>query len=101
MDDPEMERAMEELGNDTWELMLLPPEVKSGFFYRAVANDATTETYRVSVRASPLIELDKFTVAYKTRPYLNQKTPRVQRRQRDLADFRGTEVTLDVFTNRQ
>src|SRR5205085_6539028 len=71
-----------------------------GFFYRIVAGDASTEQYRVEVRSSPLIDLEGFSATYRRRPYLGQKTDRIERRQRDLTDYRGTQVTLDVPTNR-
>src|SRR5262249_36612181 len=55
----------------------------------------------VTIRSSPMIDADRFVATYKTRAYTGQKVPRVQRRIRELSDLRGTEVTLDVATNRK
>ncbi|MBI1915744.1 MAG: hypothetical protein HYS12_13575 [Planctomycetes bacterium] len=99
--DPEQERWLDPDGSKEWSITVPPFEVKQGFFYRVVGGDASTDVYRVDVRSTPLIVLDRFTATYRQRPYIGNPVERVQRGVRELNDFRGTEVTLYVPTNRR
>src|SRR5205823_11006276 len=71
-----------------------------GFFYRVVGGDARTDEFYVDVRSSPLIENDRFLATYHPRAYRKQ-VDRVEARERKLRDYRGTEVALEVHTNRK
>ncbi len=101
-DDPETERLFEEDDRDrkNWTAFVSGPDVKTGFLYRVVAGDAQTEEYRVTVRSSPLIDMDRFVATFHPRAYVGQTVDRIQRAKRDLSDLRGTKVSLDVWTNR-
>ena len=101
--DPEQERWLEEASDahGDWVVTVNALDVKNGFYYRVVGGDASTDEFCVTVHASPTILADKFLATYHPRPYLGQKVDRVERGQRELKDYRGTVVTLDVPTNRK
>jgi len=79
-----------------WTTALSALEVKNGLWYKIVGGDATTEEYRVSVRAAPAITY--FLATYHFRPYVARADE--VRRERELKELRGTEVLLRVHTNR-
>jgi hypothetical protein len=97
----EQDRWLEPEGNKEWAITLPPSEVKQGFCYRVVGGDDRTRVYHVDVRSTPMIVLDRFTATYRQRPYVGNPVPRVQRGTREVKDYRGTDVTLYVPTNRK
>jgi hypothetical protein len=94
--DPWLERLLIQEPSREWTTSLSAIEVKNGFWYRITGGDASTEEYRVSVRAAPAIT--DFLATYHFRPYVARADE--VRRQRELKELRGTEVRLRVRTNR-
>jgi hypothetical protein len=94
--DPWLERRLIQEASGEWTTSLTAIEVKNGFWYKITGGDAATEEYRIGVRAAPAIT--DFLAAYHFRPYV-ALTDEV-RRERELKALRGTEVLLQVRTNR-
>jgi hypothetical protein len=101
--DPEQEYTLDpdKAAPGEWVATVQAAEVKNGFFYRVVGGDASTPEYYVNVHAGPAILAERFTATYRHRPYFGQQVERVVRKDRNLQDYRGTSVTLDVPTNRK
>lgn len=80
-----------------WAVNLTATDVgEEGFFYKITGGDAETPEYRITARSLPAV-MD-FQAHYHYRPYVGR--PDVIRRNRRIEDFRGTEITLVVHTNR-
>jgi hypothetical protein len=94
--DPWLERLLLPEPSREWTTALSAIEVKNGFTYRITGGDAATEEYRVSVRAAPAIT--DFLATYHYRPYVARADE--VHRERELKALRGTEVLLQVRTNR-
>ncbi|HEY7311819.1 MAG TPA: hypothetical protein VH643_20820 [Gemmataceae bacterium] len=94
--DPWLERGLVPESGREWTTSLSAIEIKNGLWYRITGGDATTEEYRISVRAAPAIT--DFLATYHFRPYVARADE--VRRERDLKALRGTEVLLRVRTNR-
>ncbi|MGH7223136.1 MAG: hypothetical protein ACRELF_07910, partial [Gemmataceae bacterium] len=94
--DPWLERLLIQEPSREWTTSLSAIEIRNGFWYKITGGDAATEEYRVSVRAAPAI-ID-FLATYHFRPYVARADE--VRRERELKEFRGTEIFLRVRTNR-
>jgi hypothetical protein len=97
-DDPDQSRALKLVGGE-WLVTLSDAEVRDGFSYRVRAAGVETPTHRVCVRAAPAIT--DLRATYHFRPYLALlDETHILRSDRKIEVLRGTEVLLDVRTNR-
>jgi hypothetical protein len=94
--EPWLERLLLHETDREWTAQLSALEVQNGFSYKITGGDATTDVYRVSVRAAPAVT--DFLATYHYRPYVARADE--VRRERPLKALRGTEVRLRVRTNR-
>lgn len=106
--DPYFEKPMEYNRTErTWMGVVRPEDVGTGFLYKVSAGDSETAEYRITLRANPLIEEKAFQAIFERLPYRGEPTKRIQTQQhstmdhRELIDYRGTTVRLQVPTNRQ
>ncbi|MBX9678270.1 MAG: hypothetical protein K2X38_05860 [Gemmataceae bacterium] len=93
---------LQEEAEKTWTAALLPDQVKSGFWYKITAGDASTPEHRVGVKSQPLVR--EFDVRYLYRPYVRREEERVKF-PNETAVFprivgpRGTDIVLTVRAN--
>ncbi len=102
--DPFVPLALEETPDGTWNAGMSGDQVQNGFWYKVAAGDAETPEYQVRVQS--LAQATRFEVTYHYRAYRRLADDRVifpneQAVIPRLRDFRGTEVTLIVRTNRE
>jgi collagen type III alpha len=93
---------LQEEAERTWTASLLPDQVKSGFWYKITAGDASTAEFRVGVRSQPLVR--EFDVRYVYRPYLRRDDERIKFPNETavwprILGPRGTDIVLTVRAN--
>ncbi len=88
--------APQELARE-WATVLSVADVREGFLYKVTGGDAETEEYKVTIVTAPTPT--EVTATYHYRPYVG-KVDEIRRGDRKIEALRGTEVTLDVRTNR-
>ncbi|MFO0863627.1 MAG: DUF4175 family protein [Gemmataceae bacterium] len=93
---------LQEAADRTWTASLLPDQVKSGFWYKITAGDATTPEFRVGVKSLPLVR--EFDVRYVYRPYLRRDEDRVKFPNETavwprIVGPRGTDIVMTVRAN--
>ena len=97
--DPYKTALATQLDNNDFTTIIQPIDVQGGFWYKVVAGDAETLEYRIDVRTHPL--LTRVHAAYHYRAYLGRSDEHhFARRPFEMKVLRGTEITLDVRTNR-
>jgi hypothetical protein len=94
---------LDETHDGTWAVTLLGDQIQNGLWYKIAAGDTETPEYQVTVRSLP--QAKRFEAVYHCRPYrkLADYTvvfPNDHAVIPRLRDYRGTEVTLTVRTNR-
>jgi hypothetical protein len=97
------ERPLDVDPHDEWTTTLLPDQVQNGFWYKIAGGDVETPEYQVTVRSIP--QVAHFDVQYHYRPYLRQpdrhdRYPNERAVFPHIKDYKGTEVTLTLKTNR-
>lgn len=91
-----LERFLRPDAGSEWTTTIPGDDVRNGFWYRIAGGDAVTREHRVSVRAAPFVT--DFWATYHFRPYVSRIDE--VRKERELKELRGTEVTLRARTNR-
>ena len=92
------------LPDGTWTATLLAYQVQNGFWYKLAAGDTETPEYQVKVQSLP--QATRFEATYHYRPYRKLADDKVvfpneQAVIPRIRDFRGTDVSLVVNTNRE
>ena len=93
---------LQEEAEKTWTAALLPDQVKSGFWYKITAGDASTPEHHVGVKSQPLVR--EFDVRYRYRPYVRRDEERVKFPNETavlprIIGPRGTDIVLTVRAN--
>jgi collagen type III alpha len=101
--DPYARQPLERDANDEWTTTFLPDQVQNGFWYRIAAGDAQTPEYQVRVLSVP--QVVRFDLRFHYRPYLRladrqEHYPNQRAVSPQIKDYRGTQVTLTLKTNR-
>jgi hypothetical protein len=102
--DPYAQQSLTPDPDGAWATTLLPDQVQNGLWYKVTAGDAETPEYQVRVRSIP--QVVRFDVRYHYRPYLHlpdrhDRYPNQRAVFPHVKDYRGTEVTLTLKTNRR
>jgi collagen type III alpha len=102
--DPHVALALDETLDGTWTATLLGDQVQNGFWYKIAAGDTETSEYQVKVQSLP--QATRFEATYRYRPYRKLADAKVVFPNEHaviprLKEYRGTEVTLVVRTNRE
>jgi collagen type III alpha len=101
--DPYARQPLQRDANDEWTAVFLPDQVQNGFWYRIAAGDAQTPEYQVRVHSFP--QVVRFDLLFHYRPYLHladrkDHYPNQRAVLPQIKDYRGTQVTLTLKTNR-
>lgn len=102
-DDEYLRLPLQQDADGIWVARLPGEQVRTGFFYRITAGEATTPEYQVEVTARP--QVHRFEITYRERPYRGTEPrtigfPNKHARSPLVQAYPGTQVELIVRTTR-